>query len=418
MNPEAVLAQALKQAEAAEVYCLRQEETSVAFEANRLKHSSTRYVEKLALRVIREGRMGAATTDGDGGVVEQAVEASRVGNQVHFQFPPQSPPSPVEVYDPTITGISPQDMVASGHALIQQALEHTPELHCEARVIKGISEVTLLNSAGSQIHYQRSFFWIDLEVALIQGDDMLFVGDDQMSARPIKDVEPIGREVISQLERAKRQAKIATRTLPVILTPHGVRNALISPLSMAFNGRMVVQGASPLSRRLGEKVFHPQFNLRDDATIPYRPSSRPWDDEGIPGQSTPLIDQGVVANFFYDLDSAVKAGSKSTGNAIRLPEGTINPQASSLIITEGKLGLEAMIRDIKEGLLIDNLMGADQGNILGGEFSGNVLLGYKIENGEVVGRVKNTMVSGNIFNVLREIEAIGGGGRWVGNLYS
>jgi PmbA protein len=69
---------------------------------------------------------------------------------------------------------------------------------------------------------------------------------------------------------------------------------------------------------------------------------------------------------------------------------------------------------MKEGLVIEQLMGAEQGNILGGDFSGNVLLGYKVENGEITGRVKNTMVSGNVYQVLKQINAIGSESRWVG----
>jgi PmbA protein len=73
-----------------------------------------------------------------------------------------------------------------------------------------------------------------------------------------------------------------------------------------------------------------------------------------------------------------------------------------------------MVEDIKEGLVVEQLMGAGQGNILGGDFSGNVLLGYKVENGKIVGRVKDTMVSGNVYQVLKEIVALGSEARWVG----
>jgi PmbA protein len=73
-----------------------------------------------------------------------------------------------------------------------------------------------------------------------------------------------------------------------------------------------------------------------------------------------------------------------------------------------------MVADIREGLVIEQLMGAEQGNVLGGDFSGNVLLGYKIENGRIVGRVKNTMVSGNVYQILKEIVTLGKEGRWVG----
>ena len=58
-------------------------------------------------------------------------------------------------------------------------------------------------------------------------------------------------------------------------------------------------------------------------------------------------------------------------------------------------------------------MGAEQGNILNGDFSGNVLLGYKIENGKVAGRVKDTMVSGNIYEMLKHIDGLGNDARWI-----
>ena len=74
-----------------------------------------------------------------------------------------------------------------------------------------------------------------------------------------------------------------------------------------------------------------------------------------------------------------------------------------------------MLADIKEGLVIEYMMGAGQGNILVGDFSGNVLLGYKVKNGKIIGRVKDTMVSGNVYQVLKEITAIGNDARWVGS---
>ena len=64
-----------------------------------------------------------------------------------------------------------------------------------------------------------------------------------------------------------------------------------------------------------------------------------------------------------------------------------------------------MVKSVKEGIVVEELMGAGQGNVMGGDFSGNVLLGYKIENGEIVGRVKDTIVSGNVHDALRGILA-------------
>ena len=79
-------------------------------------------------------------------------------------------------------------------------------------------------------------------------------------------------------------------------------------------------------------------------------------------------------------------------------------------IVDVSVGLD----DIQEGLVVEYLMGAGQGNTLGGDFSGNVLLGYKIENGKIVGRVKDTMVAGNVYRILNRIAAIGSETVWVG----
>jgi len=66
---------------------------------------------------------------------------------------------------------------------------------------------------------------------------------------------------------------------------------------------------------------------------------------------------------------------------------------------------------------VEQLIGAGQGNTLGGDFSGNVLLGFKVENGKITGRVKDTMVSGNIYQMLKNITAIGSDGKWIGGAF-
>ena len=72
-----------------------------------------------------------------------------------------------------------------------------------------------------------------------------------------------------------------------------------------------------------------------------------------------------------------------------------------------------MIAGIKEGLIVEELLGAGQGNELGGDFRANVSLGYRITNGEIVGRVKDTMVSGNVYSVLSQVEYVGDSPEWI-----
>jgi PmbA protein len=73
-----------------------------------------------------------------------------------------------------------------------------------------------------------------------------------------------------------------------------------------------------------------------------------------------------------------------------------------------------MVRNISDGIIVEQVLGAGQGNILAGEFNANVLLGYRISGGKIIGRVKDCVISGNVYNVLNSIEAIGSESRWIG----
>jgi PmbA protein len=121
-----------------------------------------------------------------------------------------------------------------------------------------------------------------------------------------------------------------------------------------------------------------------------------------------------VRSFLYDLQTAGLAKAESTASAERSLASQPSISTSCLLIDEGDTSFADMVRGVKEGLVVEELMGAGQGNVMGGDFSGNVLLGYKIEAGEITGRVKDTMVAGNVHEILRRLAGIGSETRWVG----
>ena len=414
---EDILAEARKVAEEAEVFKVTSEETQVHFEANRLKQLQTKQQTSVALRIIKDGRVGYATTtklDDGKNLVRNAVETAQFGMKAEFQFPGLTSYPRIEVFDNAVESVSVKEMIELGEEMVNEVTAHTPGIICESEVSKGAVSVRIINSHGGQASYRKSFFSLAIEGSLINGTDMLFVGESQSSCHPMSEPKMVTGVVLEQLELAKKRASVPTRSLPVIFTPTGVASALLLPLMAAFNGKTVLEGASPIGNKLGQLVFDEKLSLWDDPMLTFRPGSRPCDDEGVPSQRTPLIEQGKVASFLYDLQTAALAKTRSTGNGSR-SRGLPAPSPSAFIISPGVTTFAEMVSDIKEGLVIEYLMGAEQGNILGGDFSGNVLLGYKVESGKIVGRVKDTMVSGNVYQILKEIEAIGSEAKWVGS---
>jgi len=414
-----LLGSARKVAEQAEIFSTSVGTTTVQFEANELKQVQTKDSSSMALRIFKEGKIGFALATGRGSeaLVDMAVETSQFGSPANFQFPSSRSYSEARIFDPEVEKIAMERIVEIGKELIAKVKGHTPDMLCDVQITKGTSSVSLMNSQGGEGGYNKSFFSLGLEGILVRDTDILWVEDSESSCRAgLIRVDELADRVIWQLEMAKKKATVPTKLLPIIFTPHGVASALLSPLVLAFNGKAVLEGASPLKNKLGEQVFDKKLSLWDDATVAYGVGSYPFDDEGVPGQRLSLIASGAVTSFLYDLQTAALAGTHSTGNGKRAGGGFPGPSISSLILEKGDVSFQAMVEDMKQGLIVEEVMGAEQGNILGGDFGGNVLLGYKVENGEIVGRVKDTMIAGNVYQVLKELLGVGQETRWVGGI--
>jgi PmbA protein len=198
----------------------------------------------------------------------------------------------------------------------------------------------------------------------------------------------------------------------VLFSPVGAL-VLGLPLVLGLNGRNVYRGISPMAGRAGEQLFDEKLTLLDDPTLAGRPGSSAYDDEGLPRQRRPLIAHGVLEGFVYDLKTAVQSGTAPTGNGERSLFNPPTPGFSNLILLGGTTPLAEIIAGIDEGLLVESPLGLGQGNVISGAFSNNLSLAYKIERGEIAGRVKDVGIAGNVYQDLRTIAALSQESEWV-----
>jgi PmbA protein len=431
---ESLLKKATKSADAAEVYSITSEEVPVAFEANKLKLLETKRTTGRALRIIRRGRIGLAastvTTDsGEDDLVRMAVESSEIGDAAKFDFPGKSGspddaalPAP-QIYDPSVVEIKADELVDIGKNMISIITAYDPEIRCDINLSRYIEEVSIVNSNGGGGSYRKTGLFCGLAATAIDGNDILMVYRGIGSCRSGLDFRALAEDILETLKLAKKIVPTDTGQMPVLFTPRGFMTLLLS-IRAGLNGKTVYQGASPLAEKMGLKAFDSRLSIYDDATFDWAVSSLPIDGEGVPTQRTPLIEEGVVRNFYYDLQTAGLAGTSSTGNGFREArsgdnfEGPPTPATTNLIITPGDTDLADIIASIDRGIIVDQTIGAGQGNILSGEFSINVHLGFKVKKGKIVGRVKNTMVAGNALEALDDIEAISKQTEWVYGEYS
>ena len=229
---------------------------------------------------------------------------------------------------------------------------------------------------------------------------------------------------LARLDHALRVVAAPEGALPVVFTPAGL-SALMLPVTQALSGKAVLQGISPLEAKVGEQAFDPRFSLTDDPLHGGRIASRPLDDECVPSRTTCLVERGVVQRFIYDLETAARAKTESTGNGQRGIFGKPVPAYTNIVLNHvgahhaAPLHLGGgLLGDIRDGLLVDELIGVGQGNVTGGAFSHPVALAYRIERGEITGRVKDAAVAGNAYELWKRVGGFGNDARWTGSRWA
>jgi PmbA protein len=399
----------------AEVLALESEATRISFEANQVKSAAVEETQGLALRAMVDGRLGFTAAAGpadEDELIDAVVASARFGEQLPIAFPGAAAAAPLVTYDPALAEIPLTRFVEIGREIVAQLRAVDDHAQVNVDIERDVQRMALHNSAGAAVSLTASAMAISVSVERVRGDDVLIVYDAVSGVSFSEDYREMVARLADKLALGNRAATLASGRLPVLFSPAGAA-VLWYPLLMAVNGENVQRGTSPLSQRLGQAVFDPALTVWDDPTLPGRPASAPYDDEGVPTRRKALIDKGACAGFIYDLKTAALSGVESTGNGARGLFSPPSPAVSNLTVAPGERSLDEIVAGIDHGLLVDGVLGLGQGNIMSGAFSNSVGLGFLIEGGEIVGRVKDVAIAGNIYQDLRSITALSRETQWV-----
>lgn len=156
---------------------------------------------------------------------------------------------------------------------------------------------------------------------------------------------------------------------------------------------------------LGKPLGIEQLNVIDDATLPDLPGTMKYDDEGVTGQRKYLIKDGVLNQRLHSLETAGKMDEKPTGNA-RAIRASYPPivRMTNTAIEPGETPFADMVKDIDEGVYAVRMLG---GQTNGEMFTFAAAEGYMIRDGKIAEPVSDVTLSGNVFQTLKDIEAIG-----------
>jgi PmbA protein len=156
--------------------------------------------------------------------------------------------------------------------------------------------------------------------------------------------------------------------------------------------------------QLNKQIAVSELTIEDNGLLAGGAATSAFDREGVARQPLKIIDNGVLTSYLYNTYCANKDKSQSTGHAVGGTRVLPSIGASNIIVNAGNKSQADLIKEIKRGLYVTRL--SAQPNPVSGDFSGVVKGGFLIENGEFKMPVIETMISGNIFDLLNRISGL------------
>lgn len=393
---EQLLELALKSgAETAEVYQSRSLSRPVFFEANRLKQLETSQAEGTALRLWHNGRPGLAVAYGivePQALVERALSLSRLNQPEALELNSNFQP----FYPDLGQDVPVEKLVEWGKETIALIRDVYPEVLCNGDWECDVETTRLVNTTGLDCYYTDTTLSCYISAEWVRGDDILSVSDGETERGNLQP-QKLAQQILQRLAWAKENVPPPSGRVPVLFTSKAA-DMLWGTVQAALNAKRVLEGASPWTERIGKLVVSPSLTLYQDPQA--GPYSCPFDDEGTPTQPMVFIQNGELQNFYCDRATASQLGTFSTGNGFRPGLGSYpTPGLFNFLIQPGSGSLPELIELLDDGLIVDQMLG---GSGISGDFSINVDLGYRVQNGQVIGRVKDTMVAGNVYTALKQ----------------
>lgn len=211
----------------------------------------------------------------------------------------------------------------------------------------------------------------------------------------------LGEDVAKWARKKLKARKVSSQKVPIIFDPRmGAR--MLGYLVDALNGKAVsVEGRSFLKHKMGHAIANDGITIVDDPFMPRGRGSVFIDHELIVPQKRHLVDGGVLKNWILDLRTARKMGLESTGNGFRSAKSIPSPSSTNLYLQKGVTHTPDLIKSIKQGLYVFDLMGHGY-NVTTGDVSEGAM-GFWIENGEITYPIHEITIAGNLFDMFQSM---------------
>lgn len=264
------------------------------------------------------------------------------------------------------------------------------------------SKTVIVNSKGLNLSKHHTYAMV-YAIGVFEKDSQIKTGLDYQMIRDYNnfDLDTLVAGVIKAGIDQIGAKSVASKTYPVVFS-NEMFGSILGAYDGIFSGEAAYRKLTKLIDKQGESIASDIVNLINDPLSKEALFKIPFDDQGVATKRRHLIKDGTFTDFAHNLKTAEIFKTESTGNGFG--DGISYP---NLYLEPGKASFDEVIKTIEEGIYITDLVGLHAGvETISGDFSLQAA-GFKIKDGKLTEPVDMIVVSGNYFNLLKDIEMIG-----------
>jgi predicted Zn-dependent protease len=395
--------------DATEAVVQRERSGLARFAASQVHQPTLIANETVSLRVVRGERQGSAATNriDDEGLLaaarrtEEAADAARPDPDFPGLAPPAVPPD-VTGRDPETAELGP----AAQAERAWEAIEAAGGIGLYGYFTSGESELAVASTTGLAVAQRMTDAAI---LALAAGGDVS--GYAAACSWRAADLDPaaVAREAAEKALRTRGAEEVAPGRYRAVLEPYAFAELLAWFGFSSLGAQALLEERSYLAGRLGERLFHPAFTLRDDGGDP-RGLPKAFDFEGVPKKPVTIVEGGVARDVVWDRRTAARAGAgrRSTGHAPAPSLALMGPLPESLVVEPGDASVEQLVELVGDGVYVTRLhylsiVDEREGIITGMTRDGT----FRIRNGRVAEPLVNLRFTTAFPELARDLLGLG-----------
>ncbi len=372
----------------------------------------------VGIRVLKGERTGYAYTESTD--INDMIQAAKAASAIACSGGESRSYSPVKIEPLDLYPVRSnwREIPADAFLPFLKLLE-TKVFQADNRIVKvivrlsnSVSDVLMYNSLGELTFDTRPMGSVTVTAVFSQGGKT----ENKTAARSFRTgaefigedlADELAKEVVKGIDERFESVRPKGGQMSVVMGAGASGILLHEAMGHAFEADFNRKGQSIFAGKIGQRVCPAGINVVDDGTVMYNRGSGNFDDEGVPGQKTYMVTDGILTSYLHDRISASWYGTASTGNG-RRENFRYNPipRMRATYMESGNSEPEAIIGSVSKGIFVNEFSNG-QVKIGEGDFTFFVKSGFLIENGRLTAPVKDINIIGNGPQALADIVAVG-----------